>query len=67
MASSNSWQLKVSRFRRTDLAGRYYKHKSELRRHEGSTHHFALGVGHQLGKIEKLAKLLDIELAVVAR
>ncbi len=33
----------------------------------GSTHHFALGVGHQLGKIEKLAKLLDIELAVVAR
>ena len=32
-----------------------------------STHHFALGVGHQLGKIEKLAKLLDIELAVVAR
>ena len=33
----------------------------------GSTHHFALGVGHQLGKIEKLAKLLDIELAVVCR
>jgi L-arabinose isomerase len=33
----------------------------------GSTHHFALGVGHQLGKIEKLAKLLDIELAVVTR
>lgn len=31
----------------------------------GSTHHFALGVGHQLGKIEKLAKLLDIELDVV--
>lgn len=31
----------------------------------GSTHHFALAVGHQLGKIEKLAKLLDIELAVV--
>ena len=33
----------------------------------GSTHHFALGVGHQLGKIEKLAKLLDIELSVVSR
>jgi L-arabinose isomerase len=33
----------------------------------GSTHHFALGVGHQLGKIEKLAKILDIELAVVCR
>jgi len=33
----------------------------------GSTHHFALGVGHQLGKIEKLAKMLDIELAVVTR
>jgi L-arabinose isomerase len=32
----------------------------------GSTHHFALGVGHQLGKIEKLAKLLGIELAKVA-
>ncbi len=33
----------------------------------GSTHHFALGVGRQLGKIEKLAKLLNIELAVVCR
>ena len=33
----------------------------------GSTHHFALGIGHQLGKIEKLAKLLDIELTVVCR
>jgi L-arabinose isomerase len=33
----------------------------------GSTHHFALGVGHQLGKIEKMAKLLDIELAVVCK
>jgi len=33
----------------------------------GSTHHFALGIGHQLGKIEKLAKLLDIELAVVTK
>ncbi len=31
----------------------------------GSTHHFALGVGHQLGKIRKLAKMLDIELVVV--
>jgi len=33
----------------------------------GSTHHFALGIGHQLGKIEKLARLLGIELAVVCR
>jgi L-arabinose isomerase len=33
----------------------------------GSTHHFALGVGHQLGKIEKLAKLLGLELVVVAK
>jgi L-arabinose isomerase len=33
----------------------------------GSTHHFALGVGHQLGKIEKLSKILDLELAVVCR
>ena len=33
----------------------------------GSTHHFALGVGRQLGKIEKLAKILDLELAVVCR
>jgi L-arabinose isomerase len=33
----------------------------------GSTHHFALGTGHQLGKIEKLANLLNIELAVVSR
>jgi L-arabinose isomerase len=32
----------------------------------GATHHFALGVGHQLGKIEKLSKLLGFELAVVA-
>ena len=32
----------------------------------GSTHHFALGVGHQLGKIQKLAKLLGVELVVVA-
>jgi L-arabinose isomerase len=33
----------------------------------GSTHHFALGIGHQLGKIEKLAKLLNVELAVVCK
>ena len=32
----------------------------------GSTHHFALGTGHQLGKIQKLAKLLDIELTIVS-
>ncbi len=32
---------------------------------EGPTHHCALGVSHQLGKIRKLARLLDLELAVV--
>lgn len=32
----------------------------------GSSHHFALGIGHQLGKIEKLGRLLDIEVAKVA-
>jgi L-arabinose isomerase len=32
---------------------------------QGPTHHCALGVGHQLGKIKKLARLLDIELVVV--
>lgn len=31
----------------------------------GATHHCALGVGHQLGKIKKLARLLDLELVVV--
>ncbi len=34
---------------------------------EGPTHHCALGVGRQLGKIEKLARLLELELAVIAR
>jgi L-arabinose isomerase len=33
----------------------------------GSTHHFALGIGHQLGKIEKLSRLLGIDLAVVCK
>ena len=33
----------------------------------GNSHHFALGIGHQIGKIEKLAKLLDIELEIVHR
>jgi len=33
----------------------------------GPTHHCALGVGHQIGKIQKVAKLLELELAVVAR
>ncbi len=31
----------------------------------GPTHHVALGVGHQLGRIRKLARLLGLELAVV--
>jgi L-arabinose isomerase len=33
---------------------------------EGPTHHVALGVGHQLGRVRKAAELLGIELAVVA-
>ena len=32
---------------------------------EGPTHHCALGIGHQLGKIKKVASLLDLELAVI--
>ena len=31
----------------------------------GATHHCALGVGQQLGKIRKLARLLDLELVVL--
>jgi L-arabinose isomerase len=33
---------------------------------EGPTHHVALGVGHQRARIENVASLLDIELAVVS-
>jgi L-arabinose isomerase len=33
---------------------------------QGPTHHCALGIGHQVGKIKKLARLLNLELAVVA-
>ncbi len=32
---------------------------------QGPTHHCALGVGHQLNKIRKLARLLDLELVVI--
>jgi L-arabinose isomerase len=32
---------------------------------EAPTHHCALGVGHQIGKIRKLARLMDLELAVI--
>jgi L-arabinose isomerase len=32
---------------------------------EGPTHHVALGVGHQLSRLRKVADLLDLELAVV--
>ncbi len=32
---------------------------------EGPTHHVALGVGHQLARIRKVADLLGLELAVV--
>lgn len=34
---------------------------------EGPTHHVALGIGHQIGRIEKLARLLGIELIVITR
>ncbi len=34
---------------------------------EGPTHHFALGVGHHAGTIAKIAEILGIECAVVAR
>jgi L-arabinose isomerase len=33
---------------------------------EGPTHHIALGVGHQLSRVRKVADLLGLELAVVA-
>jgi L-arabinose isomerase len=33
---------------------------------EGPTHHVALGVGHQLSRVHKVADLLGLELAVVA-
>lgn len=32
---------------------------------QGPTHHCALGIGHQAGKIRKLARLMNIELAIV--
>ncbi len=34
---------------------------------EGPTHHCALGVGHQLPRIEKLARLMELELAILSR
>jgi L-arabinose isomerase len=34
---------------------------------EGPTHHFALGIGHHAGAIEKIANILRIGCAVVAR
>ncbi len=34
---------------------------------EGPTHHFALGIGHHAASIERIAEILGIESAVVAR
>jgi L-arabinose isomerase len=34
---------------------------------EGPTHHFALGVGRRAGTLEKIASILGIECATVAR
>lgn len=34
---------------------------------EGPTHHFALGVGHRAGSLEKIAAILGLECATVAR
>jgi L-arabinose isomerase len=34
---------------------------------EGPTHHVALGIGHQVGRIEKFARLLGTELVVITR
>jgi L-arabinose isomerase len=34
---------------------------------QGPTHHCALGIGHQISKIQKVAKLLGLDLAVVAQ
>jgi L-arabinose isomerase len=34
---------------------------------QGPTHHCALGIGHQISKIQKVAKLLGLDLAAVAR
>ena len=33
---------------------------------QGPTHHVALGIGHQVGRLRKVAGLLDLELTVVA-
>jgi L-arabinose isomerase len=33
---------------------------------EGPTHHFALGVGHRAGSIQKIAEILNIESVVVS-
>ena len=33
---------------------------------EGPTHHFALGIGHHAGSIEKIGKILGVETAIVS-
>jgi L-arabinose isomerase len=34
---------------------------------EGPTHHFALGIGHRAEELVEIAKILNIEYAVVAQ
>ena len=34
---------------------------------QGPTHHVALGVGHQMGKLEKLAKLMHMDFVSIKR
>gem|GEM_PF-5136016 len=39
--------------------------RNKRSRHEGPTHHCALGVGHVVSKIRKVARLMGLELKVI--